>query len=193
MSEGRYNALVAEHAAKKLAEAAKSNPYQKEKVEERVNKIKKKYKEKKEEKMTEKERAYQSYGARHRLALKDGDPGAPLRYGLESRSPQDLYRTPYEAEEPLDDEHISVDLKLKDVMIDFETADNIVVATMIDSYYSLKEEATNYLYKEKRKVEWQKEDSEYNMNLLDAVVTIIKHYAAYSKWPKELKEENDGI
>ena len=71
--------------------------------------------------------------------------------------------------------------------------DNIVVATMIDSYYSLKEEATNYLYKEKRKVEWQKEDSEYNMNLLDAVVTIIKHYAAYSKWPKELKEENDGI
>ena len=79
-----------------------------------------------------------------------------------------------------------VDLKLKSVEIDSETADNIVVASMIDQYYNLKKEI-EWLKTIKTPLKYQKEDLEDNEKFLDAVVAIIKNYAAHSKWPEELK------
>ena len=83
---------------------------------------------------------------------------------------------------------LSVDLKLKSVEIDFETADNIVVASMIDQYYNLKKEI-EWLKTIKTPLKYQKENLEDNEKLLDAVVVIIKHYAVYSNRPEELKDE----
>ena len=81
---------------------------------------------------------------------------------------------------------LSVDLNLKSVEIDSETADNIVVASMIDQYYDLKKEI-EWLKTIETPLKYQKEDLEDNEKLLDAVVAIIKHYAAHTKWPEELK------
>ena len=89
---------------------------------------------------------------------------------------------------PFDTVPLSVDLKLKGVEIDFETADNIVVASMIDQYYNLKKEI-EWLKTIKTPLKYQKEDLEDNEKFLDAVVAIIKNYAAHSKWPEELKNE----
>ena len=81
---------------------------------------------------------------------------------------------------------LSVDLNLKSVEIDSETADNIVVASMIDQYYDLKKEI-EWLKTIEIPLKYQKEDLEDNEKLLDAVVAIIKHYATHTKWPEELK------
>ena len=83
-----------------------------------------------------------------------------------------------------------VDLKLKSVEIDSETADNIVVASMIDQYYNLKKEI-EWLKTIKTPLKYQKEDLEDNEKLLDAVVAIIKHYAVHSKWPEELQYKEE--
>ena len=83
---------------------------------------------------------------------------------------------------------MNVDFKLKNVEIDFETADRIVVATMVDQYSILKQEI-----KEQKTIEnpldYQKEDLQYNEKFLDAVKTMLKHYTARSEWPEELKDE----
>ena len=83
---------------------------------------------------------------------------------------------------------MNVDFKLKNVEIDFETADRIVVAVMLDQYSNLKQEI-----KEQKTIEnpldYQKEDLKYNEKFLDAVKTMLKHYTATSKWPEELKDE----
>ena len=88
------------------------------------------------------------------------------------------------------DDGIMVDLKLKGIEIDFETADSIVLASMRDQYYSIKKDI-EIIKNMDDQSEWQKEDLEYNENFLLAVVAIIKHYATYSEWPEELKGEND--
>jgi len=83
---------------------------------------------------------------------------------------------------------MNVDFKLKNVEIDFETADNIVQAEMFDQYSILKQEI-----KEQKTIEnpldYQKEDLQYNEKFLDAVKTMLKHYTARSEWPEELKDE----
>ena len=83
---------------------------------------------------------------------------------------------------------MKVDLKLKNIEIDIETADRIIVAEMFDQYSNLKQEI-----KEQKTIEnpmdYQKEDLEYNEKLLDAVETMLKHYTVLSEWPEELKDE----
>ena len=83
---------------------------------------------------------------------------------------------------------MNVDFKLKNVEIDFETADRIIVAEMFDQYSILKQEI-----KEQKTINnpkgYQKEDLKYNEKFLDAVKTMLKHYTAQSEWPEELKDE----
>ena len=94
---------------------------------------------------------------------------------------------------------MNVDSKLNNIEIDFETADRIVVAVMVDQYNNLKQQI-----KEQKTIEnppdsqkdlfenppdYQKEDLENNEKLLDAVITILKHYSVCSEWPEELKDE----
>ncbi len=83
---------------------------------------------------------------------------------------------------------MNVDFNLKNIEIDIETADRIVVAVMFDQYSNLKQEI-----KEQKTIEnpldYQKEDLEYNEKFLDAVKTMLKHYTARSEWPEELKDE----
>ena len=83
---------------------------------------------------------------------------------------------------------LSVDLNLKSVEIDSETADNIVVASMIDQYYDLKKEI-EWLKTIEIPLKYQKEDLEYNEKLLDATETMLKHYIEHSNLPEELKDE----
>ncbi len=83
---------------------------------------------------------------------------------------------------------MNIDFKLKNVDIDFETVDRIIVAEMFDQYSNLKQEI-----KEQKTIEnpmdYQKEDLEYNEKFLDAVKTMLKHYTTRSEWPEELKDE----
>ena len=83
---------------------------------------------------------------------------------------------------------MKVDLKLKSIEIDIETADRIIVAEMFDQYSILKHE----IKKQKtidNLLDYQKEDLKYNEKFLDAVKTMLKHYTARSEWPEELKDE----
>ena len=83
---------------------------------------------------------------------------------------------------------MKVDLKLKSIEIDIETADRIIVAEMFDQYSILKQE----IKKQKtfdNPMDYQKEDLEYNEKLLDAVETMLKYYTVPSERPEELKDE----
>ena len=83
---------------------------------------------------------------------------------------------------------MNVDFKLKNVEIDFETADRIIVAEMFDQYSILKQEIKKQKTIE-NPLDYQKEDLKYNEKFLDAVKTMLKHYTAQSEWPEELKDE----
>ena len=83
---------------------------------------------------------------------------------------------------------MKIDLKLKSIEIDFETADRIVSAEMFDQYYNLKKEIENQKTIE-NPLDYQKEDLKYNEKFLDAVKTMLKHYTVRSEWPEELKDE----
>ena len=83
---------------------------------------------------------------------------------------------------------MKIDLRLKNVEIDFGTADRIIVTEMFDQYSNLKQEIKKQKTI-KNPLDYQKEDLEYNEKLLDAVETMLKHYTEHSKWPKELKDE----
>ena len=88
-------------------------------------------------------------------------------------------------------EHLmTVDIKLKDIEIDFDTADSIVSASMLDQYYNLKKEI-NALIILKNLKEHQKEDLEYSKLLLSACIVVLKHYTVHEKWPEELKADNE--
>jgi len=82
-----------------------------------------------------------------------------------------------------------VDLNLKNIEIDFETADRIIVAEMFDQYNNLKQEIKKQKTKENLSV-YQKEDLEYDEKLLDATETMLKHYTVRSDWPEELMTES---
>ena len=83
---------------------------------------------------------------------------------------------------------MNVDFKLKNVEIDIETVDRIIVAEMFDQYNILKQEIKEQKTIEKP-LDYQKEDLKYNEKFLDAVKTMLKHYTARSEWPEELKDE----
>jgi len=65
------------------------------------------------------------------------------------------------------------------IEIDNDAADDVVRASMLDLYESLKDERC--------KLKQRKEDLEHNKTLLAAVTTIIKHITAHHNLPKELK------
>jgi len=65
------------------------------------------------------------------------------------------------------------------IEIDNDAADDVVRASMLDLYESLKDERC--------KLNQRKEDLEHNKTLLAAVTTIIKHITAHHNLPKELK------
>ena len=83
---------------------------------------------------------------------------------------------------------MKIDLKLKNIEIDFETVERIIQAEMFDQYSIIKQEI-----KEQKTIEnpmdYQKEDLEYNEKFLDAVKMMLKHYIVRSEWPEELKDE----
>ena len=83
---------------------------------------------------------------------------------------------------------MKVDLKLKSIEIDCETADRIIVAEMFDQHSILKQEIKKQKTIENPK-DYQKEDLEYNEKLLDAVETMLKHYTVPSEWPEGMKDE----
>ena len=83
---------------------------------------------------------------------------------------------------------MKVDLKLKNIEIDIETADRIIVAEMFDQYSILKQEIKKQKTIENPK-DYQKEDLKYNEKFLDAVKTMLQHYTVRSEWPEELKDE----
>ena len=74
------------------------------------------------------------------------------------------------------------------IEIDFETADNIIKASLLDQYHSMKEEIESQKNIESPQ-EYQKEDLKYNEEFLAACITILKHYTVYDEWPEELKDE----
>ena len=83
---------------------------------------------------------------------------------------------------------MQIDLKLKNIEIDFETADNIIKASLLYQYHSIKEEIERQKSIESPQ-EYQKEDLKYNEKILDACITVLKHYTVYDEWPEELKDE----
>ena len=76
--------------------------------------------------------------------------------------------------------------KLK-IEIDDDTADNVVRASMLDLYESLKDDRHNLNQRIKELKDFEKEDLEYNKTLLAAAITIIKYITAHNNLPKELK------
>ena len=86
---------------------------------------------------------------------------------------------------------MKVDLKLKNIEIDIETADRIIVAEMFDQYSILKQEIKKQKTINNPK-DYQKEDLKYNEKFLDAVETMLKHYTVRSEWPEELKDAENG-
>ena len=88
----------------------------------------------------------------------------------------------------MEEKLMTIDLKLKGIEIDFETADNIIRASMLDQYHYIKEEIESQKNVEAPQ-EYQKEDLEYNEKLLDATETMLKHYTEHSNLPEELKDE----
>ena len=76
----------------------------------------------------------------------------------------------------------------KDKYRDVEKIDRIVSAEMFEQYYNLKQDIAAQKTIENPE-DYQKEDLKYNEKFLDAVVTILKHYTEYSKWPEELKDD----
>ena len=94
----------------------------------------------------------------------------------------------YKEQKEMEEKLMTIDLKLKDVEVDFETADNIVRTSMLDQYHYIKEEIESQKNVEAPQ-EYQKEDLKYNEKFLDACITVLKHYTVYDDWPEELKDE----
>jgi len=74
-----------------------------------------------------------------------------------------------------------MDITLKNIEIDNETADRIVVAVMREQHNYIKQEI-EIQKKISNLKEHEKEDLEYNLRYLDAVVLVYKHYTAPSDW-----------
>ncbi len=83
---------------------------------------------------------------------------------------------------------MNVDFNLKNIEIDIETADRIVVAVMFDQYSIIEQEIKEQKIIE-NPLDYQKEDLKYNEKFLDAVKTMLKHYTVRSEWPEELEDE----
>ena len=94
----------------------------------------------------------------------------------------------YKEQKEMEEKLMTIDLKLKNIEIDFETADNIIKASLLYQYHSIKEEIERQKSVESPQ-EYQKEDLKYNEKFLDACITVLKHYTVYDEWPEELKDE----
>ena len=94
----------------------------------------------------------------------------------------------YKEQKEMEEEFMTIDLKLKGIEIDFETADNIIKTSMLNQYHDIKEEIERQKSVESLQ-EYQKEDLKYNEKFLDACITVLKHYTVYDEWPEELKDE----
>ena len=88
----------------------------------------------------------------------------------------------------MEEKLMTIDLKLKGIEIDFETADNIIKASMLNQYHDIKEEIESQKSVESPQ-EYQKEDLKYNEKYLDACITVLKHYTIDDERPEELKDE----
>ena len=82
------------------------------------------------------------------------------------------------------------------IEIDNDAADDVVRASMLDLYESLKDERCKMTARGRGRIlgpafaeelNQRKEDLEHNKTLLAAVTTIIKHITAHHDLPKELK------
>ena len=86
------------------------------------------------------------------------------------------------------------------IEVDDDTADNVVRASMLDLYETLKGERCNLNQRRERRHkkrprihrikelnDFEEEDLEYNKTLLAATTTIIKYITAHHNLPKELK------
>ena len=94
----------------------------------------------------------------------------------------------YKEQKEMEEEFMTIDLKLKGIEIDFEMADNIIKASMLNQYHDIKEEIERQKSVEAPQ-EHQKEDLKYNEKFLDACITVLKHYTVYDEWPEELKDK----
>ena len=83
---------------------------------------------------------------------------------------------------------MKVDIKMTDITISNETVDGIVKATMFQLYEDLLQ-SIDKLNELKTLKDYQKEDLEYDKNLLEATKTMIKHYTPYQDLSEELKNE----
>jgi hypothetical protein len=86
-----------------------------------------------------------------------------------------------------------MDITLKNIEIDFETAERIIIAEMFEQYNTIKLEIK--IQKDiKNPEKYQEEDLEYNIKLLDAVTLIYKHYTPSSDWLEdmEVNKTRDG-
>ena len=94
----------------------------------------------------------------------------------------------YKEQKEMEEKLMTIDLKLKGIEIDFETADNIIKTSMLNQYHDIKEEIERQKSIESPQ-EYQKEDLKYNEKFLDACITVLKHYTVYDEWPEKLKDE----
>ena len=79
-----------------------------------------------------------------------------------------------------------MDITLKNIEIDLDTADRIIVAAMLEQYNTIKLEIK--IQKDIENPEkYQGEDLEYNIKLLDAVTLVYKHYTPSTDWLEEMK------
>jgi hypothetical protein len=79
-----------------------------------------------------------------------------------------------------------MNITLKNIEIDFETAERITVAEMLEQYNIIKDEIK--IQKDiKNPEKYQEEDLEYNIKFLDAVTLVYKHYTPYTEWLEEMK------
>ena len=79
-----------------------------------------------------------------------------------------------------------MDITLKNIEIDPETVDRIIIAEMLEQYNTLKHEIK--IQKDiKNPEKYQGEDLEYNIKLLDAVTLVYKHYTPSTDWLEEME------
>ena len=88
----------------------------------------------------------------------------------------------------MENEALTIDYKLNGINISFDTADSIIAASMYHQYYHLKKDVERQKNIKNPK-EYQKEDLENDVQLLDATITMLKHYTVHSDWPEELLDD----
>lgn len=84
---------------------------------------------------------------------------------------------------------MKVDVKMTGVEIDYETADNVTRAVLMDTWDSLSLEIACLEAMDAPLEPYKQEDLDYNKVVLSATGELIKYFTAPNEWPEELKEE----